>query len=350
MALVPFPAWLAVVARHGQGGVAFFFLLSGFILTYNYQQVFVLEGRRAAPNFYRARFARIYPLHLLALLLATPLTLAIHRATLAADWPLLAGSWLAHLLALQAWVPVKAIQHFYDAPSWSISAEFFFYLVFPLAIAPLARLRDRPRILLLLSAALLAGETLAAIATHEAVVGLIAADPAVASWLDPRWSAIMWAGLRLPEFLIGCALGTWFLGRDAAKPVSGALLPAGLGVAYALCWVPAGAGGVAFEVAREHVAFTVPFAAVIVGLAAGQGRLQALLAAPALVLLGEVSFALYLLHDPVRILQMYLYRPTTPLGWLTGIACALVLSVACHLWVERPARRWVRARGQGAAA
>lgn len=353
MALVPFPAWLAVVAQHGQAGVSFFFVLSGFILTYNYQAAFVAaRGPAVTRRFYRARFARVYPLHLLMLLMATPLTLALHGATLGADAWLLAGAWLAHLAAVHAWLPIMAIQALYDAPSWSISAEFLFYLLFPLTIAPLFPLRDRPRTLLALAAALVALQAAASVVTYETIAGWLTESPGAAAWVHPRWAATAWAWLRVPEFLVGCLLGTWFLARRHA-PTGPAwrrhvLLLVALGAAYGLCWLPA--GDLWLYVIRQHVAFVPAFAAVIAGLALGPTWLSAWLERPALVLLGEASFALYLLHFPILVLQSIVFKPTTPAGWLTGIACCVVLSLACHLWIERPARRWLRGPAQGVAA
>ena len=55
--------------KEGFVGVSFFFVLSGFIIAYNYQEK-LLEKTATKRTFWVARLARIYPLHLLTLLIA----------------------------------------------------------------------------------------------------------------------------------------------------------------------------------------------------------------------------------------------------------------------------------------
>lgn len=102
-------------------GVSFFFVLSGFILAYVYPKLSTFSEVR---RFLYARFARIWPAHVVTFLLAF--------------W-LLSHKWnteiaLANLTLVHAWIPQQSYFFSYNAPSWSISAEFFFYLVFPVLI------------------------------------------------------------------------------------------------------------------------------------------------------------------------------------------------------------------------
>ena len=101
-------------------GVSFFFVLSGFILTYNYQN---LSGRIG--TFYVSRFARLWPIHLL--------TMAIVAAFLPTTEGF--GATVMNILLLHAWIPTTGFVFSYNAVSWSISAEVFFYAVFPLLLA-----------------------------------------------------------------------------------------------------------------------------------------------------------------------------------------------------------------------
>lgn len=57
----------------GSAGVSFFFILSGFILTYNYQDKLGEHSGNTIRAFYVARLARIYPVHLLTFLISFPL-------------------------------------------------------------------------------------------------------------------------------------------------------------------------------------------------------------------------------------------------------------------------------------
>ena len=103
--------------------VAVFFLLSGYVLAYNYAD-------RAAPlnkrNFWQARFARLYPVYLLALILSLPMLQAEWFARSRSDF--FAGLILTPLL-LQGWSPTLAT--FWNTVAWALSAELLLYLSFP---------------------------------------------------------------------------------------------------------------------------------------------------------------------------------------------------------------------------
>ena len=75
MSFAPVPG-LGAVARFGNHGVAFFFLLSGFVLTWSAG----ISGTAVA-NFYWRRLARIYPAHVLALLVAIPVFYSVTSVT-----------------------------------------------------------------------------------------------------------------------------------------------------------------------------------------------------------------------------------------------------------------------------
>lgn len=100
---------------NGYLGVTFFFVLSGFILTHVYFGK--LHNGRAVQQYALARFARIYPVYLLALLLATPFAPADDFWRIAPQFFL-----------LQLWFPPEF--HFWPAnwnmQSWTLSAELFF--------------------------------------------------------------------------------------------------------------------------------------------------------------------------------------------------------------------------------
>src|SRR5437867_12721358 len=107
-------------------GVSFFFILSGFILTYNYADVF-RDGISAASytRFVWDRLTKIYPVHVLTLLLVLPI------ATFSPHLPL---DWRAvpfHLLLLQGFwpSPAPAVSKYLDVPSWCMSCGWFFYVL-----------------------------------------------------------------------------------------------------------------------------------------------------------------------------------------------------------------------------
>src|SRR6476619_697205 len=115
-----------VVAHHyfgfkaGYSGVSFFYVLSGYVLTLNYRdKVGTWSGRW---HFWWKRVARIYPLHVLTLVISIPIALS-------------RTGWLVNLALLQSWVPKASFYSSFNAPAWSISNEAFFYATFPALLA-----------------------------------------------------------------------------------------------------------------------------------------------------------------------------------------------------------------------
>jgi hypothetical protein len=158
----PFTDGLDVFAlRSGWIGVDVFFVLSGFVLAYVYGPEIESQNFEFW-QFLVKRFARIYPAHLftLALMLAMiAATVIIHaRTSLASELsPDPSSNYdpmrtvLAQLLLIHAW-GIDKIGHF-NAPSWSISAEWFAYLIFPVIAPALLRLSPRRALAVGLAAA-----------------------------------------------------------------------------------------------------------------------------------------------------------------------------------------------------
>jgi peptidoglycan/LPS O-acetylase OafA/YrhL len=116
----------------GYLGVSFFFVLSGFILVYVY------SGRQIQKRrFWQARFARIYPVYLFSLIVSIPALIMFSPMTRQAHLTFLALT--ANPLLLEAWFP--RLLFTWNPAAWSLSAEAFFYLVFPFVLPRLAALK-----------------------------------------------------------------------------------------------------------------------------------------------------------------------------------------------------------------
>lgn len=112
---------------HGYIGVSFFYVLSGFVLSYAYQER-MLSFDINLKRFYLARLARIYPLHILTLLLAIPLMLD-------SPWSQSFYESIPFNLSLtHSFIPYVDYFFSFNSPSWSISNEVFFYVLFPFVI------------------------------------------------------------------------------------------------------------------------------------------------------------------------------------------------------------------------
>ncbi|HEY8189085.1 MAG TPA: acyltransferase, partial [Micavibrio sp.] len=112
----------------GYLGVDFFFILSGFILTHVYEESFRTQSITKT-DFYIKRLARIYPLHALTLLMALELSTILghlhHNDMIWADNT--NRSFLLNLFLMHAWGMSSGAS--FNVPSWSISAEWFAYLL-----------------------------------------------------------------------------------------------------------------------------------------------------------------------------------------------------------------------------
>lgn len=123
----------------GHIGVSFFFILSGFILSYSYKNK-IISGFCSKRNFWIARIARIFPLHLVTLLAAVIVSVVLVKY--GGDYP--SPNWGAlplNLTLTQALVPVDSVYFSFNAVSWSISDEAFFYLMFPFIILVLNKVK-----------------------------------------------------------------------------------------------------------------------------------------------------------------------------------------------------------------
>lgn len=103
---------------HGPVAVSYFFCLSGFLMATVYTSDHRAGVQKA--EFWIARFARIYPNYIFALLLFMLITHARH------------SSEGLSILLMQSWFPTHAIDA--NAPGWSLSVEIVFYLLFPFLI------------------------------------------------------------------------------------------------------------------------------------------------------------------------------------------------------------------------
>ncbi len=342
----PFALWgfLAPVMRVGYVGVSFFFFLSGYILTYSHAAEYE-AGLGSAKRFWMARVARIYPVYLLSMLMVAVVKFSDFLE------PKHIVAYVADLLMVQSW-SIRLVT-FFHSTAWSLSVEAFFYLVFPFLI-----LRMRPRSSL---QGWLAVGVMWALAMAAPVVGLhlypqAARDAELDNTL--RGAATIFSIKRipcyaLPEFAAGISLGWLFLRFKPNPRLSAPLALAGLtGMGIALfysAYLPA---------VMLHNGLLIPFYAPLLLGISYPNWISRLLSAPWLMLLGEASFSLYLIHfafnDTVKGL---FHAGETKLDAVWKLAIVIPVSIALHLGIERPGRRiilrwWTErqaARGSGAS-
>jgi peptidoglycan/LPS O-acetylase OafA/YrhL len=316
--------------------VSFFFVLSGFILTYVHPSVI---GRAQIFKFWRARFARIYPAHIFSLALILCLCPWSHIKDNALQ--LLANIFLVH-----DWIPHYTFFQCYNLPSWSVSDELFFYLLFPVLIYKIKQTW--------------AVKLAASVALVMAVISL----PAVFKFSTTGLNGLTLFGMyyffpasRLFEFVLGMSAAVlWTRMRDLKLSVPLATLLEVLAVALFLAF---GANtyfilkpfltnpSVIFQGLGTWLTLTgnaIPFAATILIFAMQRGVISQIIKFRPLVWLGDISYSTYLLHYPIM-LQVLQWKHQFHLNNVCTIAvlCA-VLIPACSLsyyFIEMPMRRFI---------
>ncbi|BBH15909.1 LPS biosynthesis protein [Nocardioides baekrokdamisoli] len=300
-------AAIGPISRAGFVGVLFFFVLSGYLLTWG--------ARRGVWDFYRRRFARIYPAFIASLIFGTGVLFVLGRQ------PGITS--LLNLVLLQSWSPHQLSVNVINEPGWSLSAEAFFYALFPAAIVWVRRGSRR---------------TLVAASMLSWVAVAVAGYLGHWSLLDDQTQEFLG---RLPLLLGGAFLVGMIAARAQhegwAPKISLRAAVASAGALYLLCcWEP---------MAPSANLILLP-ALVAVVIAAAQADLngaRSIWRTPTMLKLGAESYCLYLFHWPV--LDLLARRPLAlPSIWVAVLVLPIAMSLAhlVHRTVEQPAERWLR--------
>lgn len=301
----------------GQGavGVSFFFLLSGFVLTWS------ARADDTVRRFWQRRIAKIYPNHLIT-------WIAAFGAALVTGGAVSASVALPNLFLIQAWIPNEDIYFGMNAVSWSLACEIFFYALFPLLYRELARLSGRA----------LWPVAAIALATVWAVPLAVQVLPEKYQY----WAIWLLPLARLPEFVAGMLLAR--IVTDGRWPRFGVWPATVLTVVVYLAsrWLP--------DHFRIVAGTIIPLALLVaaVGAADAAGRPTPWRSRWA-VWLGEVSYAFYLVHLLALTLVTRVagtsHSALVEVGLAAAaLALALLGSWLLYRFVELPGIRLLRPR------
>ncbi|TYL50158.1 acyltransferase [Nocardioides sp. BGMRC 2183] len=320
------------IASLGYVGVTFFFVLSGFVLTWS------SDDTLARRHFYGRRFARVYPTHLATLAIVVLLLMVNQRpiglATTAVNVPL-----------LHAWFPDPAYTENLNTVSWSLSDEAFFYAAFPFLLLALSRLTPGQvwrRVGVVLLATVVAIPLLRLAAGAEVAGNILYKAP----------------GLRIGDFLVGVALALMVKRGWRPRTTLGTA-----GVVATLAYLVAVAGlwlldrPEAMRVAPDLLLLG-PLALLIVCAACADldDGARTGLASPRVVMLGKASFQLYMTHFLLlMVVAGALPAAARTSWWVSGTVLlaftvvAVGVSIVTFTMFEVPSERWLRRRLGGPA-
>ena len=298
------PGPLQAIIRGGYQAVPTFFVLSGFVLARTYAST--AWNLSNTWKYLVGRFARLYPVYLLSLLIVLPFIVKSKEQP---------KGWLItmHITLTQGWF-VGHYKAGWNTPAWSLSCEMFFYLMFPLLIFTMKDWGWRGTI----GAALLACAL-----THV----MLAAG--VSDLVKPI--------IHLSDFLIGIAVCRAFdlLAEREVVPTgkwfySVGLLGSAAVIAYAQ-FVP--------KSISVNTLLRPMNALLLLGLGLGGGWVARALSTRPVVFLGKASYAMYILHVPI--LWWAVSWPIFARRYLY-VACVVAISCVMYAVVEEPANRWIR--------
>ena len=308
--------------KEGFVGVSFFFVLSGFIIAYNYQKR-LSEKKITKRTFWVARIARIYPLHWLTLFIAAALGYYVTGSG-AADWW---KHFFASLTLTNAYIPQNSYFFSFNSPSWSLCCEQLFYICFPFLVPLTKNYRKLLCIFVIYAILAIAGMYFT---PEESIKGYWYVNPLT----------------RLPDFIVGILLFQLY-GYLKTKDITscqGSIIEI-LSIAVFLGFylyaaeIP--------KVYRYSCYYWLPVAFVLISFSLQKGMVSRLLSHRLLVIGGEISYSFYLIHLLVLLPYAEWQKGSDyHISWYISIpvlfCITILLSLLSYYYFEKPANKLVK--------
>ena len=357
-----YPKYTSILGNLWLIGMPLFFVLSGFLMTYNYTAQFQSSWFLTAWKFYVARIARIYPVYLLALFLALSFVGGFFHEL--KERPVDVCRSMERVLTLtQSWSNAMVFQGHsqerplalaYNGVGWSVSVEAFFYLLFPLIVLFVPWKMNRVWKVVVCAVGVF---SLFVYLNHLCVKRLDPSMNIIACGTLRGWLVYLSPYMRFGEFLLGCLAGQLYRLTAASTPGRWEQL-----VGHAVLWSSI-ICLVRFTIyppdwstptLKNHLQFNngyAPFcAAIIFCLARYPSLLRQFLAFPLLVLLGEASYGMYLTQPLLQGLFIPRLLGETDLQhWqiivynnLAMVVCPHLFCLGLYQFAEVPMRRVLR--------
>ncbi|MBL3546866.1 acyltransferase family protein [Chryseobacterium sp. KMC2] len=292
-------------------GVSYFFILSGFIMIVAYHK----KDRINYFDYYKNRFARIYPLYVLGLLLYL-----ITRYSGFSFYKV-----FLYLLGLQSWIPGEAM--ILNFPGWSISVEFLFYLIFPLLYNHFYSKGNKSVWVI----------TVIIWVITQVFCSLYAGSLYYEGPHTESHELLYYFPLmHINEFLVGNLAGLFFVKNHKQKNYDVPVIVIFLLILLALIFVP---------LFYHNGLMALLFIPLIILISKNNGTLTRIFSLKPLEYLGEASYAVYITHIPVlyilrEILEQYNFGIDTIFWMYMGVL--MITSALFYQFIEKPLRDYLK--------
>ncbi len=338
--------------------VDFFFILSGFIMCHVYGELFTNSVKLSDfKKFTIARFARVYPLHFVTLAYTIVLLFVSAKVGVPKNIILevenntssiFTNLFLLHSMNLHQWFT-------WVHASWSISVEWWAYMLFPFLVAPFSRLNSIGKIII--SALCILGY----LAIMFYLIPLVKISPALMAIFGSEGGPGVGDSLNV-SFQFGyvrCLCG-FILGMMMYQGFKTEWGKGLLGNGYAIIILTL-CSFICMHFALPDVFTVAFFPFILLSGAYGSVGMNKFFSTAALQRLGDWSFSLYLVHQPILFtinkIMAYLNpidpakprmgpppQPDMLTGWIICfgiVALALCISYLTFVFIERPARKMI---------
>jgi peptidoglycan/LPS O-acetylase OafA/YrhL len=314
--------------------VGVFFLISGYVLTYNYGD----RGKNLSKReFWLARFSRLYPVYLFVLLLSLRMVQDEWYARPHTEF------WQGLILTplvLQGWSP--SVATFWNTVSWTLTSECVLYLAFPWLIR-LPWPKKPLRLVILLVSLWIIGlipHSLYLYLNPDHIVGPVDRYSSTQLIRFLKYTPLPY----ICTFLTGVTLGK--LQHALVLTSRQRLVLSAISLAAVALFFYTLVGHTPYLLMHGGL-MTPVFAALVLGLS-GHHQISALFSWRPLLLVGESSYCLYLLHFNVfQLLHIYHVPERLHLAvldpWLSYVILILI-ALAVFRFVETPARKAILRR------